>query len=158
GDEHVVHPLGNAFPLPMRKLVYLCDWLPPDFGAVGQYSLQFARERAMAGEDVVLIGLSSTGESAREERGGAGRLRIVRLYRRLYDRSNLVQRLAWTMKTNLHLLGRALACLRDADEVLFTGSPPFMLHFLVPINFLLRRRLVYRITDFHPECLMATME
>ena len=28
----------------MHRLVYLCDWLPPDFGAVGQYSLLFARE------------------------------------------------------------------------------------------------------------------
>ena len=47
-------------------LVYLCDWLPPDFGAVGQYSLLFARERAAAGEEVVLAGLSSTASSVEE--------------------------------------------------------------------------------------------
>ena len=63
----------------MKSLVYLCDWLPPDFGAVGQYSLLFARERAAAGEDVVLAGLSSTASSVEEESVGAGRLRIVRL-------------------------------------------------------------------------------
>ncbi|PYQ56621.1 MAG: hypothetical protein DMF53_25025 [Acidobacteria bacterium] len=62
----------------MTRLVYLCDWLPPDFGAVGQYSLLFARERAAQGDDVVLAGLSSTADSVAEERLGQGRLRIVR--------------------------------------------------------------------------------
>jgi hypothetical protein len=39
--------------------------------------------------------------------------------------------------------------------VLFTGSPPLLLHFVAPLNVVLRRRLIYRIMDFHPECLMA---
>ena len=33
--------------------------------------------------------------------------------------------------------------------------PPLMLHFIAPLNLLLRKKLVYRITDFHPECLIA---
>src|SRR5262249_54785458 len=42
-----------------------------------------------------------------------------------------------------------------ADAVLFTGSPPLMVHFIAPLNLLLRKRLIYRITDFHPECAIA---
>src|SRR5438105_4732527 len=34
------------------------------------------------------------------------------------------------------------------------GPPPF-LHWISAANIVLRRPLVYRITDFHPECLMA---
>jgi len=30
-----------------------------------------------------------------------------------------------------------------------------MLHFIAPLNVVLRKRLVYRIMDFHPECLIA---
>jgi len=30
-----------------------------------------------------------------------------------------------------------------------------MLHFIAPLNLLLRKKLIYRITDFHPECLIA---
>jgi len=45
--------------------------------------------------------------------------------------------------------------MRWADEVLFTGSPPLLLHWIAPLNLLLRKRLIYRITDFHPECSMA---
>jgi hypothetical protein len=141
----------------MHRLVYLCDWLPPDFGAVGQYSLLFARERAAAGEDVVLAGLSSTGDSVEEERPGAGRLRIIRLHARPYDRSDFRTRALWTARTNLSLIRRLRRELRQADEILFTGSPPFLIHLLVPLNLLLRKRLTYRITDFHPECLMAEM-
>jgi hypothetical protein len=141
-----------------RRLVYLCDWLPPDFGAVGQYSLLFARRRAAAGEEVTLAGLSSTAGSITEEAIGAGRLRIVRLPATLYDRANFRRRALWTLRTNLALVWRLRREIARADEVLFTGSPPFLVHLLVPLNLLLRRRLTYRITDFHPECLMAEME
>jgi glycosyl transferase family 4 len=141
----------------MHKLVYLCDWLPPDFGAVGQYSRLFARERAARGEDVTLAGLSSTADSVEEERPGSGRLRIVRVQTRTYDRSAFRARTLWTARTNLTLLWRLRRELARADEILFTGSPPFLIHLLVPLNLLLRKRLTYRITDFHPECLMAEM-
>jgi len=140
-----------------NRLVYLCDWLPPDFGAVGQYSLHFARQRAAAGEDVVLAGLSSAGSSVAEEAPGAGRLRIVRLGARAYERSNWRARALWTARTDLRLVRRLWRDLRRADEILFTGSPPFLVHLLVPANLLLGKRLTYRITDFHPECLMAEL-
>jgi hypothetical protein len=139
-----------------HRLLYLCDWLPPDFGAVGQYSLGFARERAAAGEDVTLGGLSSAADSVVEESfPSGGRLRVVRVKTPTYDRSAFVARAWWTARTNLRLLFRLWRELRRSDEVLFTGSPPFLLHFLAPLNLLLRRRLTYRITDFHPECLIA---
>src|SRR5207248_1483396 len=63
----------------------------------------------------------------------------------------------WTLRTNLRLLWRARREIAGADEILFTGSPPFLLHFLVPLAALLRKRLTYRITDFHPECLIAEL-
>jgi hypothetical protein len=142
----------------VHRLVYLCDWLPPDFGAVGQYSLLFARERAAQGDDVVLAGLSSTADSVAEERHGEGRLRIVRRRAATYDRADFRARALWTARTDLGLVWAVRRELRAADEILFTGSPPFLIQLLVPLNLLLRKRLTYRITDFHPECLMAEMD
>src|SRR3954465_7384352 len=89
-----------------EKLVYLCDWLPPDFGAVGQYSLLFARVRAAAGEEVTLAGLSSPAYSVVDEAPGAGRLRIVRLRTAVYDKGNFRRRALWTLRTNLSLVWR----------------------------------------------------
>ncbi|MGH7137783.1 MAG: hypothetical protein ACREHD_18700 [Pirellulales bacterium] len=139
----------------MTKLLYICDWLPPDFGAVGQYSLGFARDRAATGDDVVLAGLSSTAEWTETEHLDKGRLTVLRFQAETYDRGNLRKRAWWTVRLNLRLLWQLRKELRRADEVLFTGSPPFLLHFLAPLNLLLRKRLTYRITDFHPECLIA---
>jgi hypothetical protein len=141
----------------VHRLVYLCDWLPPDFGAVGQYSLLFARQRAADGEDVVLTGLSSCGASETDEVVGGGRLRVVRRRAAVYDRANLRTRALWTARTNLDLVLGVWHHLCRADEILITGSPPFLLHFVAPIAGLLGRSLTYRITDFHPECLMAEM-
>jgi hypothetical protein len=66
-----------------------------------------------------------------------------------------VSRLSWTIGSNLLLLGAAFKAMRRADTVLFTGSPPLMVHFIAPLNLLLGKQLIYRITDFHPECLIA---
>jgi hypothetical protein len=140
------------------SMVYICDWLPPDFGAVGQYSLGFARAQAAIGHHVVLIGLSSEGDSRTTEPVEAGCLTVIRLKAPNLDRARLGRRLRWTLVTNLRLLAAALFEAPRVVDILITGSPPFLLHFVVPLNFLLHRRLIYRITDFHPECLMATYD
>ena len=59
-----------------KRLVYICDWLPPDFGAVGQYAVLVAREWASEGWAVTLVGLTS-GQSSRQ----AGRTDRARLSR-----------------------------------------------------------------------------
>jgi hypothetical protein len=138
------------------RLVYICDWLPPDFGAVGQYAILGAREWAREGWAVTLVGLTS-GAASRQpaERIAAGSLEIIRVHRRTYQKQKFAARLVWTVLSNAVLLKAAFAAMRRADAVLFTGSPPLMLHFIAPLNLLLRKRLIYRIMDFHPECLIA---
>ena len=139
-----------------KRLVYICDWLPPDFGAVGQYAMLFAREWAKEGWAVTLVGLTS-GEPREEaaEPVGEGALKVIRVHRPTYERQRLTERLVWTIVSNLLLIKAAFGSIRRADAVLFTGSPPLMLHFIAPLNLLIRTKLIYRITDFHPECLIA---
>lgn len=141
----------------MTGLVFLCDWLPPDFGAVGQYAIQYARQRASQGEKVVLIGLTSGETSEQREAVGSGELRVLRLHAPAYNRASLRERAWWTLRTNLSLVYCALPAIRNCRELMFTGSPPFLLHLVAPLNLLLRRRLIYRISDFFPECLIAEL-
>jgi hypothetical protein len=140
----------------MKRLVYICDWLPPDFGAVGQYAVLFARQWASEGWAVTLVGLTS-GTSSRQatEPIGRGSVEFLQVHRRTYQRQKFATRLVWTVVSNVLLLRAAFPAMRRADAVLFTGSPPLMIHFIAPLNLLLRKRLIYRITDFHPECLIA---
>src|ERR1700730_325008 len=139
-----------------KRLVYICDWLPPDFGAVGQYAVLFARQWASEGWAVTLVGLTS-GPSNRDARlqVGDGSLEVLRIHRRAYEKKKFMRRLVWTAVSNVLLLGAAFKAMWLADSVLFTGSPPLMVHFIAPLNVLLRKKLIYRITDFHPECLIA---
>jgi len=139
-----------------KRLVYICDWLPPDFGAVGQYAFLFARQWASEGWVVTLVGLTS-GPSSRQaaEPVGDGSLEVLRIHRHTYKKQKFVARLVWTVVSNILLLSAAFRAMWRADAVLFTGSPPLMVNFIVPLNLLLRKQLIYRITDFHPECLIA---
>jgi hypothetical protein len=141
-----------------RHVVIITDWLPPDFGAVGQYMQMRARHFAESGHAVTLAGLSSTAASTVREQLGEGSLTEIRLQTTPVPRGSLLVRLLWTISTNLRLVAAALGPMRAADGILFTGSPPFLIHLLVPLRFLWRGRLVYRITDFHPECLIAAQD
>jgi hypothetical protein len=77
--------------------VYICDWLPPDFGAVGQYSLILARELAAEGRRVVLGGLSSGGHEDIITPCGKGHLRIIKLSAKPYEKANFKTRILWTL-------------------------------------------------------------
>jgi hypothetical protein len=141
----------------VRDLVFLCDWLPPEFGAVGQYALKYARARAGEGRAIVLYGLTSGADSREHERIGAGKLDIIRFHTPTYDRASLRQRAWWTLRTDVALVWRALPDIRRCKVLMFTGSPPFLLHVVASANLLLRKPLVYRITDFFPEALIAEL-
>jgi hypothetical protein len=138
-------------------LYYLVDWLPPDFGAVGQYGMAFARAFSQSGRRVRLIGLTSGAESAKQEVvAGGGVLEIRRIHAKRYDKSRFVSRMIWTVRTNLRLAWDVVSdpASRRAD-LLFTGAPPFFLFFATAIKFLRGMRLIYRITDFYPEAIVA---
>ncbi|MBS0219595.1 MAG: hypothetical protein JSR91_02525 [Proteobacteria bacterium] len=117
-----------------------------------------ARSFAERGHDVTLVGLTSGPGSRRAAQLGKGNLTEVRLRARPVPRSSLLRRLAWTLWTNMRLLAAVFGPMRCADGILFTGSPPFLVHLLAPFKPLWRGRLIYRITDFHPECLIAARE
>lgn len=138
-----------------QRLVLLCDWLPPDFGAVGQYTQQRGFQLARAGHCVQIFGFSSEKRAPDQHRFGDGTLTIHYIYRGTYNKNRLIARAIWTLSANILLLRAARAAIKDADEVIFTGSPPYLLHFIALANVFWRKRIVYRITDFHPECLMA---
>lgn len=145
-------------PATERRLVIIADWLPPDFGAVGQYMQMRAQGLAEQGHDVTLIGLASGAGSVRREVRGRGSLTEIRLAARPVPRDSFLARLIWTAVTNLRLVFAGFGALRAADGILFTGSPPLLIHLLAPLGLLWRGRLVYRITDFHPECLIAARD
>jgi hypothetical protein len=139
-------------------LVYIVDWLPPDYGAIGQYALKEAHERAAAGDEVHLIGLTSG--PSREESSShptGGTLHVVRLHSDPVPRTRLRARAVWTFKTNVRLVNAALRFFPRATEILFTASPPFLEHFLLPLRRGTRARVVFRIADVHPEVLMKEL-
>lgn len=145
-------------PVRERRIVIIADWLPPDFGAVGQYMQMRAQRLAEQGHEVTLVGLTTGAGSKVQKECGKGSLTEVRLPARPVPRRSLAGRMLWTITTNMRLIFGALRALRAADGILFTGSPPFLIHLLVPLKLLWRGRLIYRITDFHPECLIAAQD
>src|SRR6478672_9080014 len=113
--------------------LYICDWLPPDFGAVGQYSSIFARALATEGRNVVLGGLSSRGYEKVIESCGKGHLRIIKLAAKPYEKANFKIRILWTLKTNTRIVIGLWSELWSCHEIWFTGSPPLLLHWIAPL-------------------------
>jgi hypothetical protein len=90
-------------------LFYIVDWLPPDFGAVGQYGCIFARELAESGRQVHLIGLTTGASSTeREVYTGGGILETDRISAPLYNKARNIERLLWTFRTDFRLIRAAM--------------------------------------------------
>lgn len=137
----------------MPPLIIACDWIPPEFGAVGQYQLARAREAAAAGRSVTLIGFGRQKEEVRE-----GNLTIVRIARTPANKTNLLMRGLWSIAANQALLAETAKAARGLGEceIVVTGSPPFFSYLALLWARLGRGRLItYRITDFYPETVTA---
>lgn len=140
------------------SLFYVVDWLPPDFGAVGQYASIAAGKLAASGRDVHLIGLtcSASLQECHTFPESGGTLTIRKLRAGSYEKTRLLQRLWWSLTTSLRLLRSVLSDRRSRGaEVVFTGAPPFMLYFAIALKYLRAAQLTYRITDFYPEAIIA---
>jgi hypothetical protein len=76
---------------------HVVDWLPPDFGAVGQYGAIFARDLAVGGRDVRLIGLATGDDSTtREVLANEKIFRETRIHASAYTKGSFISRLLWT--------------------------------------------------------------
>ena len=142
-----------------NQLFYIVDWLPPDFGAVGQYGGIFARDLAVAGRDVRLIGLTTGDASMTREVLPNGKiLETTRIHSSIYTKSRFIRRLLWTFQTNVQIVSEVIRDSRSSQaDLIFTGAPPFMLFFIIVVKIIRDTRLVYRITDFYPEVLIAEL-
>lgn len=140
-----------------RRIVLLTDWLPPEFSAVSQYAILIAQEEAEKRSDVVVVGTRSTEDTDTVHSVADGSLRIIGVRRPPLPRANWVRRLIWALSTNVSLVVRAWPHLRSCHTIRFSGSPPFMLFVISISNLLLGKQLVYRITDFYPECISAAL-
>lgn len=135
-------------------LIIACDWIPPEFGAVGQYQLARAREVAARGRRVTLIGFGRASETTAEEA-----LTIQRIARRSANKGNLISRGLWALSANAALLRATATAARGLAEceIKVTGSPPFFSYCIIAWARLKRgRRVTYRITDFYPETVIAS--
>ncbi|MCW5717135.1 MAG: hypothetical protein KIS68_04805 [Bauldia sp.] len=141
--------------------IIVCDWIPPAFGAVGQYMMRRARIAAEAGGDVTLVGLGATDDVATTA-VGKGSLTIVRLAALAADKkASLWRRAAWAAGKNVRLIRAARRVMREKHRgnwhVVVTGSPPFLSYLVLLLNWLVwRERVTYRITDFYPETAIAS--
>lgn len=144
-------------------LIIVCDWIPPAFGAVGQYEMARAYEAASAGRCVTLIGLGGAASDETTPLDGERELRIVRIAAGAPDKGHLMKRAAWALSMNARLLKATWNAARAYGdcEIKVTGSPPFFSYFVLLWRKLFWRKktraisITYRITDFYPETAFA---
>ncbi|QGZ93393.1 glycosyltransferase family protein [Terricaulis silvestris] len=142
----------------LLPLIIVCDWIPPEFGAVGQYQLAEAQRAAAAGRKVTLIGLGRASERSFEN-CGEGELTVVRIARATPNKKNLLERAFWALSANFALIAAMGKATRGkgACEIKVTGSPPFLSYLvLLRAMFIRSHRITYRITDFYPETAIAS--
>ena len=116
--------------------------MPPDFGAIGQYAVEYSLNLAKSGYQVNLYGFTSTKSRIEYRSVSPGFLSISYIYRPDYVKESIGQRALWTFISNIILVYSAFVDIKKCDEIRFTGSPPYFLHFIMPVAKLLNKKTV----------------
>lgn len=110
------------------------------------------------GGNVELIGLADA-ESSETLSRGQGALTRTRVSAPTNPKHNYLMRAFWTFRMNMLLVQATSSAIKGWKncDIVVTGSPPFLSYILIVLNSAIwRRRLIYRITDFYPETILAT--
>src|SRR5215472_1519300 len=116
--------IGNRGMCSTNLLFYIVDWLPPDFGAVGQYGAIYARELAVAGRDVRLIGLTTGDHSTTRELLANGKVfETTQIHSANYIKSGFIARLLWTFRTNMRIVYEVARDSGHHKQILSSRAP-----------------------------------
>ena len=123
---------------------------------MSQMALVIAEEEARDGAQITVVGLSTTVRDIKRYNCGNGSVEIVAIQRPPLNRQTWAKRLAWTFATNMALVRGAWPYMRTSEKVRFTGSPPFLLYWMVPWADPEKRCSPNY--GFYPECIVAAIK
>ena len=128
------------------SLLFITDFLPPNFSATGQYTYYFAKKKIKT----TLVGIGNSNEIIKDNF-----LKIIKFTAPKLKKNSFISRFKWNLYCCLKICFLTYKIKNEFNYLIFNGAPQLLIYFVPILNIFLNKKIVYRTTDFFPETLIA---
>ncbi len=132
------------------SILLITDFLPPKFSATGQYTYHFASRYSKKKINTSLIGIGDKEEILKDKF-----LNIYSISAPKLIKQSSTNRLYWNLVTCLKISFLICKIRKNFKYLIFNGTPQLLIYFIFLLNFFLKKKIIFRTTDFFPETLIA---
>ena len=132
------------------SLLFITDFLPPSFSATGQYTYHFAKRYSKKKIKTSLIGIGNLNKTTEEPF-----LKVHTFKAPVLKKNSSLNRLYWNLYTCIKICYLTYKIKNEFKYLVFNGAPQLLIYFIFILNLYLKKKIIYRTTDFFPETLIA---
>ena len=132
------------------SLLFISDFLPPSFSATGQYTYHFAKYYSKKKIKTSLIGIGNLNKTTKEPFLKIHTFKAPKLKKHLS-----LNRLYWNLYSCTKICYLTYKIKDEFKYLIFNGTPQLLIYFIFVLNFFLKKKIIFRTTDFFPETLIA---
>ena len=132
------------------SLLFITDFLPPNFSATGQYTYHFAKSYSKKKIKTSLIGIGNLNKTVEESF-----LKIYSFKAPVLKKHSSLNRLYWNLYTCIKICYLTYKIKKEFKYLIFNGAPQLLIYFIFILNLFLKKKVIFRTTDFFPETLIA---
>ena len=132
------------------SLLFITDFLPPSFSATGQYTYHFAKRYSKKKIKTSLIGIGNLNKTTEESF-----LKVHTFKAPVLKKNSSLNRLYWNLYTCIKICYLTYKIKNEFKYLVFNGAPQLLIYFIFILNLYLKKKIIYRTTDFFPETLIA---
>lgn len=132
------------------SLLFITDFLPPGFSATGQYTYHFAKCYSKKKIKTSLIGIGNLDKTTEEPF-----LKIHTFKAPTLRKNSSFNRLYWNLYACIKICYLTCKIKDEFKYLIFNGAPQLLIYFIFILNLFLKKKVIFRTTDFFPETLIA---
>ena len=132
------------------SLLFITDFLPPSFSATGQYTYHFAKRYSKKKIKTSLIGIGNLNKTTEDPF-----LKVHTFKAPVLKKNSSLNRLYWNLYTCIKICYLTYKIKNEFKYLVFNGAPQLLIYFIFILNLYLKKKIIYRTTDFFPETLIA---
>lgn len=135
------------------SLLFVTDFLPPAFSATGQYTYSFAKKYANKKIKTILVGLGQEKKVFYDNEY----LKIYKLKIFKLNKESQLNRIFWNINSCYKICKIIVSERANFAYLIFNGTPQFLIYFIFFLNFFIRKKIIFRTTDYFPETLIQSL-
>ena len=132
------------------SILFVSDYID-HFSATGQSLFEYAKKVSQKIPNTKFLGISKSKNKIYK----VNHLTVITVKAKPENKNNFYLRALWNISVCFKISLKIIINRNEFRYLYFCGTPQLLFYFIILINFFLKKKLIFRTTDFFPETLLA---